>query len=158
MIHKIHEICVCGTQFDDGMHRLCNDCRVNPNTINYYNKYICDNHTDTELGPVYITVYEPHTTDWSMSDLTSIKQGTSDVIMENIITFTRGGESVGSLNAKFDFSTLHPEFHQKAINIIQGMSINLCLMIDDVNKPSEVIVQEGSVSVWSRFKNKLGLK
>jgi hypothetical protein len=59
-----------------------------------------------------------------------IIEGTSEVIVEDAITFTRGNQVVGKLDYKIDFSDLDPSLHEKALNLITGKRINLALEID----------------------------
>ena len=178
MIYK-YEQCMCGVYFDDGLHRLCETCRVDQRKIDRYNKSIDESHAIKEMcndrfgsssKPTHIKLYDPNPAPPSGSTYLAtdsstytIKPSGSIVTLQDIVTFTRGGKLVGSLNAKFDFTDLDQILHQQAINLIRNMSVNMCLLVEDrepvVSKPVvEEQVEEESVTMWSRFKNKLGMK
>jgi len=56
-----------------------------------------------------------------------VVQGSGKVISPGFITFTVGGEVVGSLDATFDFSDLDPALHAMGANMIIQRRMNLAL-------------------------------
>ena len=83
----------------------------------------------------------------------------SNVLLKDIITFTKDGKTVGQLDAMIDFKDLNPELHMDAIHLLNGLRQNLYLpseLVPADSHPVEPAAQELG-TVWKKIKKILGL-